>query len=64
VIKSNTEDSLQKAAHKLNQTITKSITKYGLTIFVQKTKTVVFKGQDPMRRKIVINNTISKQVKT
>jgi hypothetical protein len=37
VILSNTEDNLQKAAHKLNQIITE----YSLTISVQKTKSMV-----------------------
>jgi hypothetical protein len=40
VIISNTDGNLQKAAHKLNQIITE----YGLTIFVQGAKSVVFKG--------------------
>ena len=34
----DTEDNLQKAAHKLNHTITE----YGLTISVQKTKSMAF----------------------
>ena len=42
VIKADTEDNLQKAAHKLNQIITE----YGLTISVQKTKSIAFKGRD------------------
>jgi len=40
VIIADTKDNLQKAAHKLNQIITK----YGLTISVQKTKSIAFKG--------------------
>jgi len=53
-----TEDNLQKAAHKLNQIITE----YGLTISVQETKSMAFKGGDPMRTKIVIDNKIIEQV--
>jgi len=43
VIIADTEDNLQKAAHKLNQIITE----YGLTISVQKTISMAFKGRDP-----------------
>jgi len=49
---------VQKAAHKLNQIITE----YGLTISVQKTKPMAFKGRDPVRTKIVIDNKIIEQV--
>ena len=58
VIITATEDSLQKAAHKLNQIITE----YGLTISVQKSKSMAFKGRDPVRTKIVIDNKIIQQV--
>ena len=58
VIIADTEDNLQKAAYKLNQIITE----YGLTISVQKTKSMAFKGQDPVRTKIVIDNKIVEQV--
>jgi hypothetical protein len=58
VIISNTEDNLQKAAHKLNQIITER----GLNISVHKTKWMAFKGQEPVRSKIVIANKIIKQV--
>jgi hypothetical protein len=44
--------------HKLNQIITENI----LTISVQKTKSVEFKGRDPLRSKIVIENKITEQV--
>jgi len=44
--------NLQKAAHKLNRLITE----YGLTISIQKTKSVTFKGRDKVRTKIVIDN--------
>ena len=58
VIIADTEDNLQKAAHKLNQIITE----YGLTISVQKTKSMAFQGRDPVRTKIVIDNKIIGQV--
>jgi len=58
VITADTEDNLQKAAHKLNQIITE----YGLTISAQKTKSMAFKGRDPVRTKIVINQKIMEQV--
>ena len=54
----DTEDNIQKAAHKLNQIITE----YGLTISVQKTKSMAFKGRDPVKTKIVIDNKIIEQV--
>jgi len=50
VIIQDTEDNLQKAVHKLDQLITE----YGLTISVEKTKSLAFKGRDPVRTKIVI----------
>jgi len=53
----DTEYNLQKAAHKLNQ-----IKEYGLTISAQKTKSMPFKGRDPVRTKIVIDNKIIEQV--
>ena len=52
------EQNLQKAAHKLNQIITE----YGLTISVQKTKSMAFKGRDPVRTKIVMDNKIIEQI--
>jgi hypothetical protein len=58
VIIADTEDNLQKAAYKLNQIITK----HGLTISVQKTKSMAFKGRDPLRAKIVLENKIMEQV--
>jgi len=58
VIIADTEDNLQKAAHKLNQIITE----YGLTISVQKTKSMAFKGRDPVRTKIVIDFKIIEKV--
>jgi hypothetical protein len=58
VIISKTEDNLQKAAHKLNQIITE----YGLTVSVQKTKSLAFKERDPIRSRIVIDNKIIEEV--
>jgi hypothetical protein len=60
VIIAGTEDNLQKAAHKLHRLVTE----YGLTISVQKTKSMAFKGRDPVRTKIVIDNKIIEQVKS
>jgi len=54
----DTEDNLQRAAHKLNQIITQ----YGLNISVQETKSMVYTGRDPVRTKIVIDNKIMEQV--
>jgi hypothetical protein len=51
-------DNSQKAAHKLNHLITE----YGLTISVQKRKSLAFKGRDPIRTKIVIDNKIKEEV--
>jgi ribosomal protein RSM22 (predicted rRNA methylase) len=58
VIIADTEDNLQKAVYKLNQIITE----YSLTISVQKAKSMAFKGWDPVRTKIVIDNKIIEQV--
>ena len=58
VIIADTEDNLQKAARKLNRLITE----YGLTISVQKTKSMAFKGRDPVRTRTVIDNKIIDQV--
>ena len=38
------------------------MTEYGLTISVQKTKSMAFKGRDPVRTKIVIDNKIIEPV--
>jgi hypothetical protein len=57
---SNSEDNLQTAIYKLN----KIITEYGLTISTDKSKAMAFKGRDPTRSKIVINNKIIEQVNT
>jgi hypothetical protein len=55
---SKTKNNLQKATHKLNQIVTE----HGLTISVQKTNSMTFKGRDPVRSKIVIDNKIIEQV--
>jgi uncharacterized protein (DUF1330 family) len=60
IIIADTEDNLQRAAHKLH----KLITEYGLTISVRKTKSMAFKGRDPVRTKIVIDNKSIEQVKS
>jgi hypothetical protein len=51
---SDSEDNLQTEICKLN----KIITEYGLTISTDKMKVMTFKGRDPTRSKIIINNTI------
>ena len=56
--KQKTEYNLQKAVHKFNQIVTD----YGLTTSVQKTKSMAFKGRDPIRTKIVIDNKIIEKV--
>jgi hypothetical protein len=58
VIIADREDNLQRVVHKLNQITTE----YGLTISVQKTKSMAFRGRDPVRTKIVIDNKIIEQV--
>ena len=44
------------------QSINQIITEYGLTISVQKTKSMAFEGRDPVRTEIVIDNKIIEQV--
>ena len=51
---------MQKAAYKLNRVIIGHV----LTVSVEKTKLMVFKGRDPVRSKSVIDNKIIKQVKS
>ena len=58
VIIADREGNLQRAAHKLNQITTE----YVLTISVQKTKSMAFRGRDPVRTKTVIDNKIIEQV--
>jgi hypothetical protein len=60
VIMSDSEDNFQTAIYKLN----KIITDYSLTISTDKSKVIAFKGRDPTRSKIVINNEIIEQVNT
>jgi hypothetical protein len=55
----DSENLLQKLTHKLE-----IISQYGLTISTNKTKTMAFRGRDPIRSKIVINNKIIEQVNT
>jgi hypothetical protein len=56
----DSEDALQISVRKL-ETVT---TKYGLKIAASKTKTVSFKGTDPVISKIVINDDIIEQINT
>jgi len=58
VIRADTEDSLQKPAHKLNQIITE----YGLTTAAEKKTRWHLKGRNPGRTKIVIDNKTIEQV--
>jgi len=48
----------KKGAHKLN----KIVTEYNLTLSAQKTRSVSFKGRDPVRTQIIIENKIIEQV--
>jgi transcription initiation factor TFIIIB Brf1 subunit/transcription initiation factor TFIIB len=48
VILADTEDNLQKAAHKFKRIITE----YGLTISVQKTKSIAFKDEIQLELKL------------
>jgi len=48
------EKKIRKDAYKLNQIIKE----YGSIVSVQKTKPMAFKGRDPVRTKIVIDNRI------
>ena len=50
----DSEDALPISVHKL-ETVT---AKYGLNVSKNKMKTVDFKGRDPVRIKILINNNI------
>jgi transcription initiation factor TFIIIB Brf1 subunit/transcription initiation factor TFIIB len=60
VIIADAENNLQKATHKLNRLITEC----GLTTSVQETKSVAFKGRDPVRTKIVTDKKIIEQIKS
>jgi hypothetical protein len=55
---SDSDDNLQTAIYKVN----KIITEYCLTMSTDKSKVVTFKGRDPTRSKIVINNKIVGQL--
>jgi len=50
VVMANSEDTLHISLHKLERVTSQ----YGLKIAKSKTKTLVFKGSDPVRSKIVI----------
>jgi hypothetical protein len=54
LIVADSEDATLISIHKL-ETVT---SKYGLKISTRKTKTMAFKGRDPVRSKIVMNNNI------
>ena len=55
---SKTEDNLQDVAHKLNHIITVHV----LTISVQKTELMAFKGREQVGSKILVDNKIIEQV--
>jgi hypothetical protein len=57
---SDSEHNLQTAIYKRK----KIITEYGLTVSTDKCKVKAFKGRDPIRSKIVINDKITEQVNT
>jgi len=57
VIMTDSEDALQISVHKLEMVTCK----YGLKISTSKMKTVAFKGRDPLRSKILVNNNIIEQ---
>jgi hypothetical protein len=60
VITAEYETLLQKSIHTLE-----SITsKRGLTISTSKTKTMAFRGTQPIRSKVIINNIIAEQINT
>jgi hypothetical protein len=60
VVIANSEDNLQRGLHALYQTVQT----FGMKISYQKTKIMAFKGTEPIRSKIVIDNVISEQVNT
>lgn len=59
VIIQDTEDKMQMAVYKLNQTAIE----YGFKISTEKTKTMAYKGKYPVRTKIVIEGKSIEQVK-
>jgi hypothetical protein len=60
VVISNSEDNLQRGLHALHQTVQT----FGMAISHQKTKIMAFKGTEPIRSKIVIDNMVLEQVNT
>ena len=60
VIVAENEDDLQRSAYSLG----KVMAKYGMKISLKKTKTIAFKGKEPVRSKIVVYNGIVEQVNT
>lgn len=60
VIVAENENDLQRSVYSLE----KVMAKYDMTISSKKTKTIAFKGKDPIRSKIVINGKIVEQVNT
>jgi hypothetical protein len=60
VLTAKSESDLQYSVHNLN----KIAAKYFLEINIQKTKVMAFKGQEPVRSKVCINNKILEQVNT
>jgi hypothetical protein len=59
VVIANSEDNLQRGLHALHQTVQT----FGMKILHRKTKIMAFKGTEPIRSKIVIDNMIE-QVNT
>jgi hypothetical protein len=60
VVIANSEDNLQRALHALHQTVQT----LGVKISHQKSKIMAFKGTEPIRSKIVIDNMTLEQVNT
>jgi hypothetical protein len=56
----NSEDDLQRRLHDLQKTVQT----FGMEISHQKTKIMAFKGTEPVRSKIVIDNRMLEQVNT
>jgi hypothetical protein len=60
VITAEFETLLQKSIHSLESILSE----YGLKMSTSKTKTVTFRGRDPITNKVVINNKIIEQINT
>jgi hypothetical protein len=60
VVIANSEDNLQRGLHALHQTVQT----FGMKISHQKNKIMAFKGTEPIRSKIVIDNMTLEQVNT